>query len=467
MIGGGKNPVSVEGGSNSIEPELIPSKWSNGKPRRGVGQVNPRAGKYGFGYERLREGKIPPLSETAFEKYIRNGKSDGFGVFAGTPSRELEMVELEGRAIHLLPRVIAEAERLGCRDLLDRLLAGCAQDSPSGGRHFFLCVKDAPAERSQRLAIARDKQLLSETRGAGAWVVLAPSGGRTHKSGKPYARLTGGPTTVPSFTAAERDLLYQCFRSISEVATQPTAKTRPAGHRRSGLGQDPGGSPQQLSPPCRRERLPAGAPITARDDFDDRVPWEELLPDWEQVGEPRLFTRRDGTTVAGRSLRRPGAENLQSATLTDDAIYVFSTSTVLPHDRWLRKHEVYGYLHHLREDGTIDWASLNKALSEKGYGTAELGDETHAPGDIEPARRFDARDRKSIDGWRDEQAKAVESAVARGGIYLLNGPTGCGKTTSVDKILQKAKSAAIVLPTHENIVEAVERWARDGKELVP
>ena len=467
MIGGGKNPVSVEGGSDLIEPELIPSKWPNGKPRQGAGQPNPRAGQYGYGYKRLRDGQIPPLTEAEFAAVIRSGQSDGFGVFAGTPSRGLEMVELEGRAMHLLPKVIAEAEKLGCRDLLERLQEGCVQQSGSGGRHFFLRVSDAPAERSQKLARSHDKQLLSETLSTGKWVVLAPSGGRTHKSGRPYARLTGGPTTVPSFTAAERDLLYQCFRSISEVATRPAAKTHPAIHRRPDSGQGAGESPQPLSPPRRRERLPAGAPITARDDFDDRVPWDELLPDWEQVGEPRTFTRRDGTTVSGQALRRPGTENLQSATLTDDALYVFSTSTVFPHERWLRKHEVYGYLHHLRDDGTIDWAPLNNALSEKGYGTAEFGDETHAPGDIEPARRFDAKDCKSIDGWREEQAKAVESAVDKGGIYLLNGPTGCGKTTAVDRALQKAKSAAIVLPTHENILETVDRWERDSKTLVP
>ena len=325
---GSKKPVNVQGGSPDVDD----------------------AGDHGWGWGRIAHGDIPSLAVDDIAARIMAGKVDGVGVFTGAASGHLEMIEVEGRAVERLNDIRDAASRMGAADLLERLSHGCVERSAGGGLHFLLRVSDGPALGNTKLAGQPDPEtpgnelVLAETRGVGGWFVAAPSAGRTHKSGRPYEFVWGGPETIPTFTAAERDQLHDVFRSIDEMpAVEPIQwKTKQIGavERTAGRGVSPG------------------------DDFAQRTSWEEILrpAGWKLIGQK------------GRNLEwtRPGKESGPSATTMTgpdgDLMYVFTTSTPLPAEKGLGKFAVYTHLHH-----SGDYPAAAKDLREKGYG--DNGDE--------------------------------------------------------------------------------------------
>jgi hypothetical protein len=444
---GSKNPVSVEGGSHDTEPDLIPETWSNGKPRENAGQPNPRAGQHGFGYGRIRDGLMPRLTVEQITAMIRQGRADGIGVFCGSPSNGLEMVEVEARGRVLLQQVAAAAERLGATDLLQRLFRGCVQESASGGVHFLLFVIDCPSSEGGKLAYrngADGPELLAEFHGNGRWFIAAPSAGRTHKTGKAYRLLRGSPSTIPTFTLAERNLIYDCFRAVSEMpkADRPDRKARPARQRRE------------------------GGPLTPADDYNRQTKWDELLlpAGWTKVGSPKQRRLDGGGTEPVQTWCRPGKKGATSATTTPAVLWAFTSSTVFPERQPLTKFSVYAHLHHLREDGTPDYAAAARVLAEKGYGDDVLEHGT-APVVVEQMAADDG-DHRSLSEWRVETAAERALAVDRPGLHLDRSPTGSGKTYSTVQAMKRVSSSLTALPTHANVVERVREMQDAGVPAV-
>ena len=156
------------------------------------------------------------------------GGHPGIGIVTGEVSGNLEMFELEGRAVdeHLADMLRERMAAAGHGSLWERLMTGYVERSPSGGLHLLYRVEGG-ADRNTRLAqrearddeltedeqaLLRDKgkrarRVLIETRGEGGFVVTAPSHGAVHASGHPWQVLAGGPGTIPTITAAERDAL--------------------------------------------------------------------------------------------------------------------------------------------------------------------------------------------------------------------------------------------------------------------
>src|SRR5690606_11215107 len=143
--------------------------------------------------------------------------------------------------------------------------------SPSGGFHFHYRL-DGDVPGNEKLARAADKTVLAETRGAGGQVVVAPS--RHHPTGRPWARLIGGPATAPVLTVDERDAFHTLLRTLDEM---PAPTTPPAAER----------TPRQ-----------PGDGITPGDDYEARTDWADILC---PHGWVHVFTR--GRT---RYWRRPG-----------------------------------------------------------------------------------------------------------------------------------------------------------------
>lgn len=317
---GSKNPVSVSDGSHEVDEH----------------------GQHGWGYGRIRDGELPSITFDQFAEMLKCGTAEGFGVFCGLPSGELEMLEVEGRAVELLANVKQHAVAMGDHavELLGRIGNGCVQRSPSDGKHFLYRVA-GKARGSVKLARRPDPaapdgvQVLAETRGAGAWFVAAPSGGRTHKSGKPYAIERGSPVDIPTITVEERDTLYALFSMIDEMPPEP-----PREHRQA------------------QERKP-GDPLRVGDDFNARATWEEILTGWKKgkyVGERQHWTR-------------PGKDKGTSATTHGDVLCCFSTSTKLPHfdhdsgEGAVDRFGAYAWLHH-----GGDFAAATKTLAANGFG---------------------------------------------------------------------------------------------------
>lgn len=318
---GSKYPVSVDEGSHEIDDAT---------------------GKRGWGYGRIRDGDLPAITLDQFAEMLKAGTVDGFGVFCGPPSGELEMLEIEGRAVELLAKVKAYADEHGddAPDVLDRVSHGCVQRSPSGGIHFLYRVDGDACGNVVLAARPNDttkngRLVLAETRGTGGWFVAAPSGGRTHKSGRPYTLLRGSPASIPTITPDERDTLYTLFRLLDEMPAETPVERKP-----------------------HRERQP-GEPLRPGDDFNIRGSWETILKGWKK-----------GKHVGGRQhWTRPGKDNGTSATTTESVLCCFSESAGLPafntktRENALSKFSVYAALHH---DG--DFSAAASELRRQGYG---------------------------------------------------------------------------------------------------
>lgn len=265
---------------------------------------------------------------------------DGLGVVCGAISGGLEMLELEGRAVDagLITRLADLYAAHGLDAAWKTLLHGYCELTPAGGLHLLYRVAGTP-RRNLRLASRpgdHGPEVLIETRGEGGYVVVAPSAGRTHPSGRPWTLVAGGPATIPTISVDERDALHAVAAMLDEL---PHADPAPAATAPGGSGR-PG------------------------DDFEARTTWEEILVPhgWQSAG-------RIG---AGRAWRRPGKQVGTSATtgMRDvDRLYVFSTSTVFEPSRPYTKFGAYAVLEHGGDHG-----AAARELARRGYGDATTRD---------------------------------------------------------------------------------------------
>jgi putative DNA primase/helicase len=285
---------------------------------------------------------------------IRQWFGDGhpaLGVICGTVSGNLEMFELEGRAVAegLLPALAELLADHGLDDLWSRVTAGYLEQTPSGGLHALYRV-DGPATGNTKLArrpataaeLAADPhqkvKVLIETRGEGGFVVVAPTPGDAHPTGRPWALLAGGPESIVTITADERDQLFAIARMLDQMPA-PEPAPDPVPHLRVA---GPGG------------------PTNPGEDFNERADWADILTPhgW------RPFSRR-GDVV---HWTRPGKGNGTSATTgygdRGDYLYVFSSSVAdLPTEQALSKFAAYAHLDH-----GGDFAAAARELRGLGYG---------------------------------------------------------------------------------------------------
>jgi putative DNA primase/helicase len=287
-------------------------------------------------------------TEQHIRAWLGNGHYDGIGLVCGAVSGNLEMLELEGRAIAegISARMAEIAEASGLAELWSRIVTGYSETSPSGGIHFLYRV-DGPVAGNTKLArrpatpeelkANPDEKLyvLVETRGEGGYVIIAPSNGRTHPSGKPWTILAGGIDTIPTITEDDRDALHILARAVDQMpAEQPGMK--------SGIN----------SPP-KSDDGPGVA-----DDYNQRTSWDDLL-----IGEGWTKVYTAGQTTYWR---RPGKNQGISATTgrnDGDNLYVFSTSTVFEQEKAYSKFAAYALL-----DYGGDLSAAGKALYKAGYG---------------------------------------------------------------------------------------------------
>lgn len=300
-------------------------------------------------------------SEDQLRAWFTGGAYDGLGVITGAISGHLEMFELEGRAIvgDYLPHLVATLTDHGLGDLWQQLSAGYAEATPSGGLHLLYRV-DGTARGNTKLASrpAREDELtdderailekrpgkmfarvLLETRGEGGFVVTAPSGGRTHETGKAWALIAGGPASIPTLTEEQRDALHAVAHLLDEM---PAADPPPASH---------------FSPSNEADH---GDVLRPGDDYNNRADWSEIL-------EPHGWrhTRNFGKT---RGWARPGKSgHAVSATTghsdTGDRLYVFSSSTEFNVETPYSKFAAYALLEH-----GGDHAAAARALRAQGFG---------------------------------------------------------------------------------------------------
>lgn len=264
--------------------------------------------------------------------------AQGVGVICGKVSGNLEMLELEGRAVaakmHKEIKEIAENSGLG--ELWAKLNSGYVETTPSGGIHWLYRIDgDVPGNTklARRPGENGGVDVFAETRGEGGFVIVAPTGGTCHPSGGEWRILVGGPDTIPTLTREERDSLHNLFSMFDElpkadyIAEEISAKT--------------------------------DGPLTPGDDYNQRVTWRQIL---EPLGWTVVYTNREGVTA----WRRPGKSIGISATTNHagtDKFYCFTTSSIFEAETSYSKFAAYALIEHAG-----DFRQAARALRSLGYG---------------------------------------------------------------------------------------------------
>ena len=266
------------------------------------------------------------------------GSATGMGIITGKVSGNLEMVELDGRAVAegCLDEIREIAINSGLSDLWTIISTGYVERTPSGGIHFLWRIADEPVPGNTKLARRAGENdsvlVYAETRGEGGFVVTAPSHGSVHPSGQPWQILVGSPATIPMLSWEEREAIVSVFRSIDSMPEREVIVNKLSEHSAS-TGEKPG------------------------DDYNSKAKWSEILVGWKVV-----FTS-NGVTY----WRRPNKDIGISATTgrnDGDNLYVFTTSSSFEAEKPYSKFAAFAHLHH-----GDDFSAAARDLRSQGYGS--------------------------------------------------------------------------------------------------
>jgi hypothetical protein len=191
--------------------------------------------------------------------------SYGIGVVTGAVSGNLEMLELEGRAVAQRMHIeIAEiANNSGLGSLWSRLNSGYVEVTPSGGLHWLYRVSDGEIGGNLKLACKPGENggvdVWAETRSEGGFTITAPSAGGVHPSGGAWQLIGGSIESIPFITMAERQSLHQLFALFDGMPKR-----------------------EELSIAILEKH---DAPLSAGDDYNARHTWPEILEPlgWKSV----------------------------------------------------------------------------------------------------------------------------------------------------------------------------------------
>lgn len=346
------------------------------------------------------QAHAPTLDE--INEWWHNGHPYGIAIICGSVSGNLEMTEIEARALtsESLSLIADAAERLGCFNAWNRITNGYTQHSPSGGMHFVYRILDHEVPGNEKIARdavryitdengreKREQLVFAETRGEGGYFVGAPSPGNCHPSGEPWLLASGTYGQVPFVSWAERNLIHQAIFEALDVSHPPDTEPVPDVPPRLPPGNQPSTALALIpsSTPVASSGVSPGTEWMAATD------WAAILEPsgWtlhSRLGEERLWTRpgkhrRDGHSA---STGYAGLDNL----------YVWSTSAGFDTEVPLSKLFVYA---NLSFNG--DMSAAAKHLAYMGYGdrqrqrvdvtAGEMPDAVAKPADPEPRFTLD------------------------------------------------------------------------------
>lgn len=294
-------------------------------------------------WKSLQERRMP---EAEVHARWHGRPAHGVAVICGAVSGNLEMLELEAEASNgrSLDSVMSALVGIGLTDLWQRLHDGYSEWTPSGGLHLLYRISDHPVPGNTKIATGPDgKKTLSETRGEGGYVIVAPSPGECHPSGEGWLVINGDPTTIPTISWDERQRLHRAIWAALDQSPPPPTPSPPT--------------------PSREVALRPDGQLTPGDDFALRVDWEEVLG--PQGWRAQVYPGRDGE----RLWTRPGKRRIDGSSASTDyqgkpGLYVWSTSTGLPTEQPLSKLFVYAHYHH-----GGDMQAAARELRQRGFGS--------------------------------------------------------------------------------------------------
>lgn len=296
---------------------------------------------------------LPTLGEV--DEWWSNGKPFGLALICGAVSGNLELVEIEGRAMDgdSMTEVLNRMDEVGAGHIWDRLNGpdGYSEMSPSGGLHLLYRIIDHEVPGNTKIAQDKDQLCLAETRGHGGYVIVAPTLGVCHPSGESWNLLQGNYGTLPLITWAERNLLHEALRLALDSPCRPES---------SSSQPDNPQFPVAVLPPTQ-VRLSTATGFSPGDEYDASVDWTEILTPHGWTLESRHGPTRHWT--------RPGKSTRDGASATTghagdrDRLYVFSTSTVFEAETSYTKFGAYALLNH-----GGDHHAAARELARQGFG---------------------------------------------------------------------------------------------------
>ena len=303
---------------------------------------------------------VPSLEQV--DEWWGNGKPYGLALICGAVSGNLEMTEIEGRAMvsDKLQDLINRMDELGVGHIWDLLYGpeGFTETSPSGGLHFLYRISDhevpgntkiagRPATAEELCDRPDDKiKVLAETRGHGGYVITAPTPGICHPSGEPWILREGAYGILPTITWEERNRFHVALRqALDESPPVPVVQ--------------PSVSSGALMAASSTPTAPYVGSHSPGDEFEAKTDWTDILVDWYEhprQGHVRQWTR------PGKD-PRDGISATTSRAMDRDRLYVFSTSTVFQAEVPYTKFGAYAQLNH---DG--DYSAGARELARLGFG---------------------------------------------------------------------------------------------------
>ena len=271
-----------------------------------------------------------------------SGAATGIGVITGAVSGNLEMLEMEGRAVNsgLLDEARELAHNSGLGELWEIISNGYVEFTPSGGLHWLYRIADEPVPGNTKLARRPGEndtvEVLAETRGEGGFVVTAPSYGSTHPSGRAWQLLKGSPALIPMLSMEERNAIHNIFKALDRMPVKETLVQILNQNVQNSASDKPG------------------------DQFNEKAEWRDILIGW------KIVYSAGGVTY----WRRPGKDIGISATTgrnDGDNLFVFTTSTSFEAEKPYSKFAAFAHIHHQG-----DFSQAAKALRALGFGSNSL-----------------------------------------------------------------------------------------------
>jgi hypothetical protein len=297
------------------------------------------------------QSRLPSYYE--LEMWFGNEIPRGIAILGGCVSGSLEILDFDDMQSYQAFLEAAEATGLG--PLVERIRAGCEEATPKGFHLPYYCetiegnkkLAQRPATEDE-LRLKPDEKIkgLIETRGEGGYVVVAPSCGPVHASGKPYTLRQGSWLTVATITPQERSDLLALCRSFDQI-------------------------PREAEPPPRQQKTASGT--RPGDIFAATVPWEKIL---EPAGWVRVYQRGEVSYW-----RRPGKDSGISATTNyggSDYFYCFSSATQFDTERGYGKFSAFAWLYHKGDFDAACSDLMRKGYTSNGAGSAhtcDMGDD--------------------------------------------------------------------------------------------
>lgn len=275
------------------------------------------------------------VTESELYQWFRQSER-GLAVITGEISGNLEALDIDSQETYRawLERI---REHRFLHSVYERIATGYLEATPDGGRHLlYRCEtigRNRALARKQRTE-AQGYQALIETRGNGGMLIIAPSGGGVHPSGRPYRLLHGGIAQIATITAEEREQLLALACMFDETPVRMHEERAEYTHRRDANSTRPG------------------------DLFNRSARWEDIL-------RPHGWRLVRTVSSAGQ-WRRPGKRGPGISATTNyggnDLLYVFSTATLFEPERGYSKFAAYTLLEH---NGDFTAAAQALASSEQ------------------------------------------------------------------------------------------------------